>query len=196
MKIDETSLAGLHEIQLARIDDDRGDLLRIFDAVEWDRLGGRSWQWAQAVTSFTRTANTLRGMHYQMPPHAEGKLVVPLAGTMFWASVDVRLGSPTFGQWHGTHLSPENGASLLAHPGFAHGCLSLSGSVSLLILSTQTHRAARGTGFRWDDPSLAIRWPDCGAPPQMSPAHRGLPSFSSFVEAIDDVIGVKEAAHA
>ena len=196
MKIQATPIAGLHDVRLDRIDDDRGNLHRIFDAIEWDGAAGQIWQWDQVVTSFTQDKNTLRGMHYQLPPFAEGKLVIPLAGRMYWASVDVRPTSPSFGHWHGVVLAPEAGSALLAHPGFAHGCLSLSGAVSLLILSTQTHRAAQGAGFRWDDPTVAIRWPDLGAPPLLSSAHRDLASFRTFAGTLGEEAREKEVAHA
>lgn len=196
MKIEATPIAGLHEVYLDRIDDERGNLHRIFDAAEWHGAAGQTWHWDQVVTSFTRDKNTLRGMHYQLPPYAEGKLVIPLAGRMFWASVDVRHASPSFGRWHGVVLAPEAGSALLATPGFAHGCLSLSNAVSLLILSTQTHRAAQGAGFCWDDPTVAIRWPDLGAPPLLSPAHRGLVSFRTFAGTLGEETWEKEVAHA
>jgi dTDP-4-dehydrorhamnose 3,5-epimerase len=191
----DTSLTGLQEIQLDRIDDARGYLLRVFDALEWAPQGDDLSTWAQVVTSFTATKNTLRGMHYQLPPYAEGKLVVPLAGAMFWVSVDVRPNSATFGQWYGTALTATDGTALAAVPGFAHGCLSLSGDVTLLILSTQTHRADDGAGFRWDDPDIAIGWPDLGAPPHLSPAHRRLPRFDTFADGLG-VPREREAVHA
>ncbi len=196
MKLSTTPIAGLHTIHLDRIDDERGHLHRIFDAVEWRGMTGRTWQWDQVVTSFTQDKNTLRGMHYQLPPNAEGKLVIPLAGRMFWASVDVRPASPSFCHWHGIPLSPDSNTALLAQPGFAHGCLSLSTSVSLLILSTQTHRAAQGAGFRWDDPTVGIRWPDLGAPPLLSRAHKDLTSFSTFAATLGDWAREKEVVHA
>ena len=195
MKMIETTLKGLQTVQLDRIDDARGHLLRVFDALEWASQGEDKAGWAQVVTSFTATKNTLRGMHYQLPPYAEGKLVVPLTGSMFWASVDVRLGSPTLGHWHGATLTAVEGAALAAAPGFAHGCLSLSADVTLLILSTQTHRADGGVGFRWDDPAIAIRWPDLGAPPHLSPAHRRLPRFDTFADGLG-IAREREAVHA
>lgn len=189
MKMTETALAGLQNVHLDRIDDARGHLLRVFDALEWAPHGDGPSAWAQVVTSFTGTKNTLRGMHYQLPPYAEGKLVVPIAGAMYWASVDVRPDSPTFGRWHGTTLTAAENTALAAAPGFAHGCLSLSRDVVLLILSTQTHRADDAAGFRWDDPSIAIGWPNLGAPPHLSTAHRRLPCFDAFA---DGLCGVRE----
>jgi dTDP-4-dehydrorhamnose 3,5-epimerase len=195
MKMIETTLAGLQTVQLDRIDDARGHLVRVFDALEWAPKIGDLAGWAQVVTSFTATKNTLRGMHYQLPPFAEGKLVVPLTGSMYWASVDVRPDSPTFGRWRGETLEAVHGTALAAAPGFAHGCLSLTDDVTLLILSTQTHRADGGAGFRWDDPSVAIKWPDLGAPPHLSPAHRRLPRFDAFAEGLG-IVQEREAVHA
>ncbi len=195
MKMTATALEGLQVVQLDRLDDARGHLLRVFDALEWAPHGEDLSGWAQVVTSFTAAKNTLRGMHYQLPPYAEGKLVVPLTGRMFWASVDVRPNSPTLGRWHGETLEAVDGAALAAAPGFAHGCLSLSGDVTLLILSTHTHRVDGGAGFRWDDPSVAITWPDLGAPPHLSPAHRRLPRFDAFAEGLG-IAREREAVHA
>ncbi len=182
MKRTATSLDGLFAVTLDAHADARGGLLRIFDAVEWAGFAPGSWN--QVVTSTTRAANTLRGMHYQRPPHAEAKLVVPQSGVMFWASVDARPRSATFGQWHGATLDAANGQALLAAPGFAHGCLSLSDDVSLLILSTETHRPEGGAGFRWDDPAVGIAWPDLGGAPFLSDVHGALPSFSQFAKSL------------
>jgi dTDP-4-dehydrorhamnose 3,5-epimerase len=188
MKMTETTLAGLQEVHLDRIDDGRGHLLRVFDALEWVPYSDRPPAWAQVVNSFTPNKNTLRGMHYQLPPYAEGKLIVPIAGAMYWASVDVRPESPTFGRWHGATLMATDGTALAAAPGFAHGCLSLSHDVMLLILSTQTHRVGHGAGFCWDDPNIAIGWPDLGTPPHLSAAHRRLQRFDAFADGLGGVL--------
>ena len=195
MKMTETGLAGLQDVHLDRIDDDRGHLMRIFDALEWAPRGDAVTAWDQVVTSYTATKNTLRGMHYQLPPYAEGKLVLPLAGTMHWASVDVRPDSATFGRWHGTTLKAGEGSALAATPGFAHGCLSLSRDVTLLILSSQAHRADSGAGFCWNDSKVGIGRPDLGAPPHLSTAHRRLPRFDAFAEQLG-VVREREAVHA
>jgi dTDP-4-dehydrorhamnose 3,5-epimerase len=196
MKLTATPLRGLHTVALDRRDDARGNLLRIFDAQEWRGIGGQDWRWNQAVTSYTRHANTLRGMHYQLPPHAEGKLVVPQSGAMFWVSVDVRPDNTAFGTWHGVTLSAADGTALLARPGFAHGCLSLTGDVGLLILSTETHRPEGGAGFRWDDANVAIRWPDLGGAPRLSAGHNALPSFAAFAATVAPKVAPMETVDA
>lgn len=189
-------LDGLYTVSLERFDDDRGSLLRIFDRDEWQDVTQLNWHWSQVVTSYTRKANTLRGMHYQTPPYEEAKLVLPQAGHMFWASVDMRPESPTFGRWAAVTLNAAEGQALLAFPGFAHGCLSLSDDVNLLILSTQTHRPDDGGGFRWDDERIGIEWPKLDDPPQISEDHARLPTFTTFVEKLERAAPIGEPADA
>lgn len=112
----------------------------------------------------------LRGLHYQLPPHAQGKLVRCVSGEIFDVAVDIRRSSPSFGQWVGTHLSAENHIQLWVPPGFAHGFLVLSSSAEVLYKTTEFWNKAAERSIRWDDPSLAICWP--------FPAGLGTPSVS------------------
>jgi dTDP-4-dehydrorhamnose 3,5-epimerase len=112
----------------------------------------------------------LRGLHYQLPPHAQGKLVRCVRGEIFDVAVDIRRGSPTCGQWAGAVLSGENHSQLWVPAGFAHGFLVLSETADVLYKATDFWNKASERSIRWDDPALAIDWP--------FPADGSVPSVS------------------
>ena len=101
----------------------------------------------------------LRGLHYQLSPHAQGKLIRCVHGEIFDVAVDIRRSSPTFGQWVGTHLSAVNHRQLWVPAGFAHGFLVLSPSAEVLYKTTDFWNRGAERSIRWDDPALAIAWP-------------------------------------
>ncbi len=101
----------------------------------------------------------LRGLHYQKHPQAQGKLVMVLGGEVFDVAVDIRRGSPTYGQWVGETLSAENGRMLWIPVGFAHGFCVLSERADVIYLVTAEYASDLDRGIRWDDPEIGIRWP-------------------------------------
>lgn len=101
----------------------------------------------------------LRGLHYQLPPHAQGKLVRVLRGAVLDVAVDVRRSSPTFGQWVAVELTDENQAQLWIPAGFAHGFISLADGTDVLYKTTDFWAPAAERSIRWDDPDLALPWP-------------------------------------
>jgi dTDP-4-dehydrorhamnose 3,5-epimerase len=101
----------------------------------------------------------LRGLHYQNPPHAQGKLVRVVRGAVWDAAVDLREGSPTYLRWYGLELSEENRLMMYVSPGFAHGYLTLSDIAEFQYKCTAEYDKAAEGGVRWDDPDLAIEWP-------------------------------------
>lgn len=101
----------------------------------------------------------LRGLHYQLPPKAQGKLVRVVEGEVFDVAVDIRRDSPTFGKWVGEVLSAENKLQMWIPPGFAHGFLTLSETAEFLYKTTEYYSPADERCIRWDAPSLAITWP-------------------------------------
>lgn len=120
---------------------------------------------------------TVRGLHFQTPPHAQGKLVFVLEGTVFDVVVDLRKGSPTFGHWHGEELSAENARALYIPPGFAHGFSVISQNAVFFYKCTAPYRPSSEGGILWNDPTLAIRWPSTSNPNLLSEKDRRLPLF-------------------
>lgn len=116
---------------------------------------------------------TVRGLHYQKPPAAQGKLMRCLRGKVFDVAVDIRKGSPTYGRWAGVELSDERNRMLYIPEGFAHGFYTLSDSADILYKTTAYFSLENDRGIRWDDPALKIRWPSADA--TLSPKDTRLP---------------------
>ena len=165
-----------------RVVDERGGLVRHFDAQIGQTFGMKPPR--QILESHTSRRLTLRGLHCQTQPHSEAKLIMPLAGEMFWVAVDLKRDSATFGAWRGFHLRAEVPEALFVPRGCGHGCLSLTDDVSLLIIADNDFSATSGVGIVWDDPDLAIDWPLDGNQPFLSDAHAAFPSFASFRQDI------------
>ncbi|MBX3505005.1 MAG: dTDP-4-dehydrorhamnose 3,5-epimerase family protein [Parvibaculum sp.] len=153
-----TPLSGLVRISRKRMGDHRGWLERLFCADELEEAG---WTWpvAQINRTLTGRRGTVRGMHFQHPPHEEAKLVTCLRGEVFDVAVDLRPGSPTLGRWHGDYLSGENGASFLIPPGFAHGFQAMTDDVEMFYIHSAPYAPGAEDGVRADDPALGIEWP-------------------------------------
>lgn len=120
------------------------------------------------------TKGVLRGLHYQNPPKAQGKLIRAVVGTIFDVAVDIRQGSPTYGKWVGVELSAENRRMLYIPPGFAHGFCVLTDVAEVLYKTTEEYAPEYEAGIIWNDPEIGIRWPvdkpivsakDAGWPP-------------------------------
>jgi dTDP-4-dehydrorhamnose 3,5-epimerase len=153
-----TPLAGLTVVQRQRAGDARGFLSRLYCAEEFAAAGVRA-PIAQINQTLTRRRGTVRGLHYQRPPHAETKVVTCLHGEIFDVAVDVRRTSPTFLRWHAEILSPDNQRSLLIPEGFAHGFQALSDDCELLYLHTAAYAPGAEAALHVSDPRLGIRWP-------------------------------------
>ena len=151
-------LAGLQLVQRQRLTDSRGELSRIFCAQELPTAG---WTLPIAQINHTRTAQlgTVRGLHYQKPPHAEAKLVSCIRGEVWDVAVDLRYGSATFLQWHAQRLSADNACALLIPQGFAHGFQALSDDAELLYCHSAAYAPEFEAGMNFLDPRLAIAWP-------------------------------------
>jgi dTDP-4-dehydrorhamnose 3,5-epimerase len=156
--ITHTPLPGLCLVTRSRIADERGHLSRLFCASELASFG-----WSQPIAQInhtqTRLCGTVRGLHYQRPPHAEAKLVSCLRGEVWDLAVDLRPTSPTYLKWHAQRLSPVNGIALLIPPGFAHGFQSLTDDVDLLYCHSAKYTPESEAGLHPQDPRLAIEWP-------------------------------------
>ncbi|HEY2658087.1 MAG TPA: dTDP-4-dehydrorhamnose 3,5-epimerase [Caulobacteraceae bacterium] len=178
MRIEETPLAGAYLITPEPVEDERGAFARLFCA-ETFAARGLATQFEQSSFSYNRKAGTLRGLHLQRPPHAEVKLIRATAGAVFDVIVDLRAGSPTYGRWHGAELSAENRRQFYVPAGFAHGFQSLKDHSELTYAITPPYAPAFQDGVGFDDPELAIAWPDAtGA--IASARDRALPPLSAF----------------
>ena len=121
----------------------------------------------------------LRGLHYQLPPHAQGKLVRVIGGRVFDVAVDIRRSSPTFGKWVGVELSAENRRQLWIPPGFAHGFLVLSEWADFLYKTTAYYAPQSDRGLRWNDPDIGIAWPGTGVFPLLSAKDESAPLLAN-----------------
>jgi dTDP-4-dehydrorhamnose 3,5-epimerase len=156
--IKETALAGLKVIQRQAIGDARGAFCRLFCAEEL-HAAGWSKPIAQINHSVTTGLGTVRGLHFQYAPHGEMKLVSCLRGEVWDVAVDIRLGSPTYLQWHAERLSPENQTALLIPEGFAHGFQALTPECELVYCTSSSYNAEFESGLSPQDEALAIAWP-------------------------------------
>lgn len=163
MKFTQTPLAGAMLVDLEAHGDERGFFARVFCAREFADQDLAS-QWVQISTSMSVPRHTLRGMHYQLPPHAETKLVRCLVGALFDVIVDLRPESDTYGQSFGAELSAANRTMMYVPKGFAHGFLTLTENTEILYFMDECFAPGSGRGLRWNDPALGIVWP---APPAL-----------------------------
>ncbi len=155
----ETALAGAFVIDAERLDDHRGFFARTWCALEFAAHGLDS-RLVQCSVSFNERKGTLRGMHYQVPPAAEVKVIRCTAGAIFDVIVDLRPDSPTFARHVAVVLSAENRKMLYAPAGFAHGFQTLVDGTEVFYQMSEFHAPEHARGVRWDDPAFDIRWPD------------------------------------
>jgi dTDP-4-dehydrorhamnose 3,5-epimerase len=155
---EKTALAGawIIDVELAR--DERGGFARTFCEREF-AAHGLATRFPQCNVSTNRKAGTLRGMHYQLPPHAEVKLVRCTRGSILDVIVDLRSGSPTRLDWIALELSAATRRALYVPEGFAHGFLTLEDDTEVFYQMGAFHEPGAARGFRWDDPLFAIGWP-------------------------------------
>ncbi|MFZ6753126.1 dTDP-4-dehydrorhamnose 3,5-epimerase family protein [Undibacterium sp. Dicai25W] len=153
-----TPLSGLTLLKRLPLGDARGFFERMFCDEE---LSAAGWRGAvrQINHTYTQKRGTVRGLHFQLPPHSEMKLVSCLRGEIWDVVVDVRKGSPTFLHWHAERLSAENHCSLLIPQGFAHGFQTLTDEVDLLYCHSEVYSSGSETGLSVTDPRLNIVWP-------------------------------------
>lgn len=158
IEIRRTALDGVLEIVPRKFCDDRGFFSEVYNANVF-REAGIDLVFVQDNHSKSVHRGVLRGLHYQLPPHAQDKLVRVASGAILDVAVDLRRSSPGFGQWTAVELSAEKWNQLLVPKGFAHGFVTLSENTEVLYKVTDVHSPADGRAIRFDDPHLAIRWP-------------------------------------
>ena len=173
MKIIGQALNGAVLLEPRIFNDDRGYFLESYNREKLAALGIRE-DFVQDNISRSRK-HTMRGMHYQLNPDCQGKLVAVSSGKIFDAVVDIRKNSPTYGCWAGFELSCENRRVLYVPEGFAHGFLVLSDSADVTYKCTRYYAPAAAKTIRWDDPEIGIAWP--AKAEVMSAADAGAPLF-------------------
>lgn len=177
MEIVRLALADVLLLTPRRHHDRRGWLSETWQRSTLD-VAGIGIDWVQDTQSFSARAGTLRGLHFQAPPRAQAKLVRCLRGAVFDVAVDLRLGSPSFAAWAGVELSAENGRQMLIPPGFAHGYLTLVDGCEVLYKVDAPWSPADERALAWNDPDLAIAWPDLGHPPILSERDASAPRLA------------------
>jgi dTDP-4-dehydrorhamnose 3,5-epimerase len=177
MQAIETALSGVLILEPKVFGDERGFFMESFHARRFAELTGCAEPMVQDNHSRS-TRGVLRGLHYQLPPAAQGKLVRVTAGEIFDVAVDIRRDSPSFGQWVGVSLSADNKRQLWVPPGFAHGFCVTSDTADVVYKVTAYYSPEHDRGIRWNDPAIAIDWP-LDTPPQLSAKDEQAPLLSN-----------------
>ncbi len=154
----QTGLEGVVEIMPSKFGDSRGFFSEVYNANDF-RDAGIDLVFVQDNHSLSAQRGVLRGLHYQLPPRAQDKLVRVVRGAIFDVAVDIRRSSPTFGRWVGVELSAERWNQLFVPKGFAHGFVTLTENAEVLYKVTDVYSAAHDRAIRFDDPRIAVRWP-------------------------------------
>lgn len=158
--------------------DDRGFFFESFNERVFTEAVGERHQFVQDNHSRS-SRGVLRGLHYQLPPNAQGKLVRVVAGEVFDVAVDIRRGSPTFGRWVGEILSESNKRQLWIPPGFAHAFVTLSDTAEFLYKTTNFYAPTAERCIQWNDPDIGIKWPYDGVPALSTKDAKGVPLKSA-----------------
>lgn len=141
-----------------KFEDNRGWFSETYRCDRWSERGVAD-TFVQDNHSLSRLAGTVRGLHFQTPPHAQAKLIRCISGRIWDVAVDLRKGSPTFGRWEAAELSPDNGHQLYIPEGFAHGFVTLEPDTEVVYKVSAHYAPQSDAGVRWDDPTLALPWP-------------------------------------
>jgi dTDP-4-dehydrorhamnose 3,5-epimerase len=179
MKIKETGIRGVFEIELEPHEDHRGFFMRTYDDKIFKGYGLHR-DWVQENHSYSKNKGTVRGLHFQFPPHAETKLVRVVSGEVFDVVIDLRKGSATFGKWQSFRLSAANKKMLYIPRGFAHGMCALTGEFTMLYKVDNYYTPESEGTIRWNDPDIGIEWPV--KRPVLSEKDAGAPSFKEFID--------------
>ena len=153
-----TRFSGAYVIEPERLEDERGFFARSYDEQEFAARGLRT-RWMQSNISYSQTRGTLRGLHYQVAPHPEAKLVRCTLGALYDVIVDLRPASPTYKHWLSFELTAANRRLLYIPEGMGHGFQTLADETEIFYQMSETHHPECARGLRWDDPALGIKWP-------------------------------------
>jgi dTDP-4-dehydrorhamnose 3,5-epimerase len=158
MNFNKTKFPEVYLIDLEKYGDDRGFFARAFCVKEFEEydLDNRI---VQVNNSLSAEKGTLRGMHYQLPPNAETKIIRCIRGSLYDVIIDLRKDSPTFLKWYGAELTADNRKMLYVPGGFAHGFITLEDNTEAIYFVTEFYSPEMERGIRWNDPAFAIDWP-------------------------------------
>ena len=167
-------------IKPARFGDARGWFTEVYNQAAF-AAKGITVTFVQDNHSLSKPRFTLRGLHFQTPPHGQDKLVRCIRGRVYDVAVDLRSGSPTYGHWVGAELSADNGHQLFVPVGFGHGFLTLESDCEVMYKCSDLYAPACDGGLRWDDPAIGIDWPmPKDAAPELSAKDTALPLLAAF----------------
>jgi dTDP-4-dehydrorhamnose 3,5-epimerase len=176
MKMHASPIEGVWSIDIEPVTDERGFFARTWDSEVFAQRG-LSGRLVQTSLSYNARRGTLRGMHYQVAPHEEAKLVRCTSGAIYDVAIDLRPGSTTFGQWWGAELTAANRFAMYVSAGCAHGFLTLTDDAEVLYQISEYWAPDAGRGVRWNDPMFSIEWP--GEVVVISDRDRTYPDFSA-----------------
>ena len=176
MKFSPLAIPDVFLIEPKVFGDARGFFLESFRQDLFNQATGTNYEFIQDNHSRS-SKGVLRGLHYQLPPHAQGKLVRVISGAVFDVAVDIRRSSPSFGKWVGAELSAENHRQLWIPPGFAHGFVVLSDTADLVYKATAYYAPESDRGLLWNDPDIAIAWPQLDIEFSLSEKDQHQPAF-------------------
>jgi dTDP-4-dehydrorhamnose 3,5-epimerase len=179
MEVRQLTIGGPLLITPKRFVDARGFVSETYSALQLKPWIG-SPEFVQDNHAFSAAVGTIRGLHFQIPPHAQGKLIRVLRGRIYDVAVDIRRDSLTYGQHVGVELSAESGTQLWIPPGFAHGVCSLEPDTEMLYKLTSLYNRDYERGIAWNDPALGIQWPIGGTEPVLSQKDRELPPLAGL----------------
>jgi dTDP-4-dehydrorhamnose 3,5-epimerase len=182
MQIQDTPLAGVKIVKPKKYGDHRGFFSEVYSEAIW-RAAGLDIRFVQDNHSFSAAIGTIRGLHFQIAPHAQDKLVRVARGRIFDVAVDLRRSSPTYGRHFATELSAGNWEQLFVPAGFAHGFCTLTDGVEVLYKVSEFYSPAHDRGLAWDDPDLSIAWPVVAPSAILSDKDRRWPRLRDLKDA-------------
>ena len=180
MKFEPLNLPDIIKITPKIHKDDRGEFMESFKAEDFNKAINQKIEFVQDNQSLSLKPFTIRGLHYQAPPYAQGKLVRCIKGSIFDVAVDIRKSSPNYGQWAGAKLSAQNYAQLWIPAGFLHGFATLESNTIVQYKCTQYYSHSHDGNIAWDDPDLAIDWGIEASKAILSDKDKAAPAFADF----------------
>jgi dTDP-4-dehydrorhamnose 3,5-epimerase len=179
MNFEKLDISGLLLIEPKKFGDSRGYFMETFRANLFEAEAG-PFTFVQDNRSLSAEVGTIRGLHFQLEPRAQGKLVSCIAGALLDVAVDIRTGSPTYGKHVAVELTPENGRQLWVPPGFAHGFCTLKPDTMISYKVTDYYSAEHDRGLLWNDPAIGIDWPVSADKAHLSAKDQNQPALADL----------------